>query len=264
MTARYPTGGFNGFYIQTAAPAAPPTPPRVPPTAIFVFGPSADAARRPRARRLRRGDRRGQRVRPAPDRDHARRRSRRRAVAAAHRRSTRAPRSPTRPPRPAARPTRASCSPPTDTFTVTNTFNTNHVRRDRPGHRHHAADPADRGRATPSTADVAGVAADNAARAVVLDDGAEHELPGTSGHRHGRTSPLPWLTPANPVRVGCRRPPSPAPGILEFRNSVWKFQPHQRRSPATAPHVATFEQHPPGQPAPQDVGGDLSSRRSTS
>ncbi len=143
---------------------------------------------------------------------------------------------------------------PTDAFTVTNTFSTNQY--------------AEIGLATGTkpllvptevadaqdTAAIAAVTADNAARGVVLDDGASINFLSAAN----QSIPLPWLSPANPVRVGARATLT-APVVLEYRNSTWKLQPQQRvtdegRSVATfantraeAPeavpgnvHVATF------------------------
>ena len=112
---------------------------------------------------------------------------------------------------------------PTDAFTVTNTYSTNQY--------------AEIGLATGSTpllvpteladaqdtAAIATVNADNAARGVVLDDGASINFLSAAN----QSIPLPWLSPANPVRVGARATLA-APVILEYRNSVWKFQPQQR------------------------------------
>ena len=96
------------------------------------------------------------------------------------------------------------------------------VRRDRPGHRHQAADRSRPRSPTPRTrAAIAAVVADNAARGVALDDGASVNF--LSAANQG--TPLPWLTPTNPVRVGAPATLPRARWSLDFRNSVWKFQP---------------------------------------
>ena len=139
---------------------------------------------------------------------------------------------------------------PTNQFTVTNTFNMNNF--------------AEIGLATGSTpliqptevedaqtGDVAGVTADNAARAVALDDGASvNYLNGDN-----QDIPLPWLSPSNPVRVGATATLH-APVVLDWRNNVWKFQPTTRVTGDGA-SVATFENTRPANNNPQDVGGDI-------
>jgi hypothetical protein len=67
--------------------------------------------------------------------------------------------------------------------------------------------------------------------------------------------PLPWLSPANPIRVGAAATLA-APVILEWRNSTWKLQPTHRVSDAGA-DVATFANTRPANASPQPVGGDL-------
>ncbi len=139
---------------------------------------------------------------------------------------------------------------PTNQFTVTNTFNMNNF--------------AEIGLATggtplisptevedAQTGDVAGVTADNAARAVALDDGASTNY--LSGDN--QDIPLPWLSTSNPVRVGATATLH-APVVLDWRNNVWKFQPTQRVTGDGA-SVATFENTRPANNNPLDVGGDI-------
>ena len=80
----------------------------------------------------------------------------------------------------------------------------------------------------PRTGDVAGVTADNAARAVALDDGSSTNFLGAAN----QDTPLPWLSPTNPVRVGAEAT-LPPPVVLDFRNNNWKFQPQVRIIGAT-------------------------------
>jgi 5'-nucleotidase len=138
---------------------------------------------------------------------------------------------------------------PTDTFTVTNTYSTNQY--------------AEIGLATGTkplivptevadaqdTAAIQAVKDDNAARAVTLDDGASINF--LSAANQG--TPLPWLTPTNPIRVGARATLH-APVILEFRNNVWKLQP-TRQVTGDGAGVATFENTRTA--APEAVGGNL-------
>ncbi|MFL6158915.1 MAG: ExeM/NucH family extracellular endonuclease, partial [Marmoricola sp.] len=110
-----------------------------------------------------------------------------------------------------------------DTFTVTDTFSTNQYAEIglATGTRPllvptEVADAQD-------TAAIAAVVADNQARGVVLDDGASLNFLSAAN----QSVPLPWLSPANPVRVGARAA-FVAPVVLDYRNDTWKFQPQQR------------------------------------
>lgn len=68
----------------------------------------------------------------------------------------------------------------------------------------------------------------NDAHAVILDDGADRDYTNNTNEDEG----LPWLAPANPVRVG-----APVtflrPVILEFRRDFWRVQPETRVEPNT-------------------------------
>ena len=102
------------------------------------------------------------------------------------------------------------------------------------------------------TPEHAAVVADNAAKAVKLDDGATTNF--LSAANQGK--PLPYLTSTDPVRIG-----SPATFttsvILDYRNSAWRFQPLTELTPANAETVqpASFENTRTA--APQSVGGNL-------
>lgn len=106
--------------------------------------------------------------------------------------------------------------------------------------------------ARPQTQAAAGVAADNAARAVTLDDGATTNF--FSGAN--KSVPLPYLTPATPIRVGAPVTFS-RPVVLDYRNSAWKLEPTSQLTAANAASVqpATFENTRSAHP--DDVGGDL-------
>ena len=135
-------------------------------------------------------------------------------------------------------------------FTVTDNFDTNRFAEiglatgTRP-----LIHPLDVG--TPGSPEAQTVAADNAARAVTLDDGS------SANYTSGATAdlPVPWLTPTNPIRVG-----SPAalhaPVVLDFQFGAWRFQPtHQVTDEGS--DVATFANTREADEAPQPVGGDL-------
>lgn len=105
--------------------------------------------------------------------------------------------------------------------------------------------------ARPKTPEAQSVADDNAARAVTLDDGSSTNFLTT-----GKDTPLPWITVDKPVRVG-----APAqfrkPVVLDYRNSEWKLQPTSQLTadnaaavaPATFPNTRTA--------APAHVDGAL-------
>ncbi|HEX6248568.1 MAG TPA: ExeM/NucH family extracellular endonuclease [Nocardioidaceae bacterium] len=98
------------------------------------------------------------------------------------------------------------------------------------------------------TAAIAAVQADNAARAITLDDGASVNYTTT-----GKNTPLPWLSLDNPVRVGAAASFT-APVVLEYRNNTWKFQPTSQVTDDGSA-VATFENTRTA--APESVGGEL-------
>ncbi len=137
---------------------------------------------------------------------------------------------------------------PTDTFTVTNNYTTNQYAEvwlatgDTP-----LWQPTDI--APVGTPEYAAVLADNDARKVVLDDGASINFFSSAN----QSIPLPWLSLANTVRVGASATLQ-APVVLDFRNGAWKFQPtHQVTDEGT--DVVTFSET--RTPAPEPVGGDL-------
>jgi 5'-nucleotidase len=142
---------------------------------------------------------------------------------------------------------------PTDTFTVTNSYAINQYAQiglatgDKP-----LIQPTEVAR--PGTAEYDAVVADNAARAVALDDGASLDF--LFGADALKDIPLPWLTRDRSIRVGASAD-IVAPVILEFRNSTWKFQP-QEQVTDDGSDVATFEDTRPAEAdGPRDVGGDI-------
>jgi 5'-nucleotidase len=101
-------------------------------------------------------------------------------------------------------------------------------------------------------ADAIAKAADNLARQIVLDDGASTNFNGADN----RAKPLPYLSLTDPVRVGAAVTFT-KPVILDYRYSAWNFQPTQELTPANAASVqpATFENTRTA--APAEVGGDV-------
>lgn len=99
------------------------------------------------------------------------------------------------------------------------------------------------------TAAVAAVQADNAARTITLDDGASINFNSSAN----KGIPLPWLSQDNPVRIGSAVA-FHQPLVLEFRNSMWNLQPTSQVTGAGA-DVATFTNTRTA--APEPVGGDI-------
>jgi 5'-nucleotidase len=109
--------------------------------------------------------------------------------------------------------------------------------------------PTDAGPA--GSAQALAVTADNAARMVTLDDGASvnYSTSANSG------KPLPWLTATNTVSVGAKVT-FHQPVILEYRFSLWNFQPTSQVTDDGAA-VATFSDTRTGNQQPAAVGGSV-------
>ncbi|HEX5117419.1 MAG TPA: ExeM/NucH family extracellular endonuclease [Pseudonocardiaceae bacterium] len=110
--------------------------------------------------------------------------------------------------------------------------------------------PTDAG--MPGSAQAQAVAADNAARMVTLDDGSSFEFNPDGTHAN---SPLPWLTPTNPVRTGSSVT-FHSPVILDFRFSLWNFQPTQQLTDDGSA-IATFSDTRTENEQPAEVGGQI-------
>ncbi|MEX5302889.1 ExeM/NucH family extracellular endonuclease [Kocuria sabuli] len=103
----------------------------------------------------------------------------------------------------------------------------------------------------PGSPEAAAQAADNAARRVLLDDGATTDY----GRPANASVPLPYLTPDTPMRIG-----APvdfvAPVVLGYSFDEWRLQPTTHvtgENPEDAPVLAENTRTA----APEDVGGDL-------
>jgi 5'-nucleotidase len=117
---------------------------------------------------------------------------------------------------------------PTGDYTVTDTYNTNSFGEVEMG----AGDsPLIQWTevAKPGSAEAAAVKADDDARMVTLDDGSSTNFTATDSAglpTTGNQTP-PYLSLSNPLRVG-ERATFTAPVVVDFRNSLWKFQPTAR------------------------------------
>jgi 5'-nucleotidase len=246
VTADYATGGFNGFYVQTAGTGGTDATPGAS-DAVFVFGSAAAA-------KVQIGDFvqvQGTVSEFAGTTE----------IGATADHVTVLPDAPD-PVTPAAiaYPTTDAAREahegellaPTDDLTVTDNFDLNAFGEiGLATGDHQLVQPTDVANPTTDPADLAAVQADNARRAVTLDDGSSISFLNNAN----KGIPLPWLTTDNPVRIG-----SPVtlhePVILDFRNSQWDFQP---RTPVTdqGTDVATFGDTRAANEAPHAVGGDL-------
>jgi 5'-nucleotidase len=117
---------------------------------------------------------------------------------------------------------------PTGDYTVTDTYNTNSFGEVELG----AGDsPLIQWTevARPSTPEAAAIKADDDARMVTLDDGSSTNFTATDSAgvpTTGNQTP-PYLSLTNPLRVG-ERATFTAPVVVDYRNSLWKFQPTAR------------------------------------
>ncbi|MGA8248226.1 MAG: ExeM/NucH family extracellular endonuclease [Nocardioides sp.] len=140
---------------------------------------------------------------------------------------------------------------PTDQLTVTDNYDTNQYGEiGLATGDHQLWQPTDLFNPNIDPAGVAAVAADNAARGVVLNDGSSWNYLTTD-----KNTVMPWLRPDNPVRIGSTATLH-QPVILDYRNNLWEFQPtHQVTGDGAA--VATFSDTRTTNLSPADVGGDL-------
>jgi len=95
--------------------------------------------------------------------------------------------------------------------------------------------------ARPGTAEAAAVAADNAARSILLDDGASARV---------STNTAPYLTPTTPVRVGDELAFT-APLVLGYGFDMWRL------FPADGTAAGTFAAQNTRPATPDPVGGDV-------
>ncbi|MFU8851541.1 ExeM/NucH family extracellular endonuclease [Micromonospora sp. SL1-18] len=139
---------------------------------------------------------------------------------------------------------------PQGTFTVADNYNANYygsftlAAGDTP-----LRQPTDVGPA--GSAEAQAAVADNAARTVTLDDGSSWNY-STSTYTG---TPLPWLTPNNPVRIGSKVT-FHQPLILEYRFSLWNLQPTQQVTD-DGHAVATFSDTRAVNQQPAAVGGSV-------
>ncbi|WP_201292576.1 ExeM/NucH family extracellular endonuclease [Cellulomonas citrea] len=212
ITALYPTGGLNGFVIQTPGTGGTLDASHTASDAVFVYQPSGLGSLSI-----------GEDVTVTGTVAEYNGLTEINATSTVARPGTVAPVTPvvaTWPTTDAAREALESMLlAPAGDFTVSNTYSTNQY-----GEVGLASgstplrQPTDVAR--PGTAEAAAVAADNAARGVVLDDGATTNF--LSSANSGLTPPYISLT--DPVRVGAKVT-FDQPVIVDYRNSTWKLNP---------------------------------------
>ncbi|WP_197060965.1 ExeM/NucH family extracellular endonuclease [Microbacterium mangrovi] len=108
--------------------------------------------------------------------------------------------------------------------------------------------PTDAG--TPGSPEAVAAAADNAARTITLDDGASTNY--NSAANTGTA--LPWLSATHAVSIGASVT-FHQPVVLEYRNSLWNFQPTAQVTGDGAA-VATFADQRAANQQPAATGGD--------
>ena len=93
------------------------------------------------------------------------------------------------------------------------------------------------------------IASQNAARRIVLDDGRNSEVTGTT---------QPYLTADDPVRTGDAAELTGLPYVLSYGFNLWRLQPTMPLSNETpADQKASFTERNPRPAEPADVGGDV-------
>ncbi|MDO8147292.1 ExeM/NucH family extracellular endonuclease [Isoptericola sp. b515] len=246
VTAAYPTGGFNGFMLQTAGTGGDPADDATPGASDAVFVYTREGAQEVAV---------GDHVEVTGEATEYYGLTEVSAESWTVLDEAAAPVEPTVTGWPATEEEREALEnmllAPSGDFTVTDTYPTNRygtvglAAGDGP-----LVQPTTAGR--PGSDAAAEQAADNAARAVQLDDGSSWDY-----SRDSRTDvPLPWLNGTDPVRVGASVTFT-EPVVLDYRYSTWSFQPQQQLTGDDAAGVqpATFENT--RESSPQDVGGDL-------
>lgn len=108
--------------------------------------------------------------------------------------------------------------------------------------------------AAPGSEEAAAVAADNAARKVILDDGSTWNYGNLNTYGN---QPLPYLSLENPVRMGSTVT-FDQPVVLGYGHNEWRLQPLQQVTGETTDAVPVlFENDRSDYAAPTEVGGDV-------
>ena len=149
---------------------------------------------------------------------------------------------------------------PTDTFTVTNSFNDQQLRRDRPGRpapSRSSSRPRSRDSARPRQR-----AAGCGQRSRAASSSTTARRSTSSSTPPPRRSPLPWLDPGHPIRVGAKATfrchhGSPRRCDPRLPQQRWKFQPQQQVTDTGADGRDLREHRATPTWRRSTVGGDL-------
>ncbi|MDJ0337876.1 ExeM/NucH family extracellular endonuclease [Cryobacterium sp. PH31-O1] len=106
--------------------------------------------------------------------------------------------------------------------------------------------------ALPGSTEYQNALAENAGRAVTLDDGATTNYLAAAN----QGSPVPYLSVTDPVRIGAAVS-FLSPVIFDFRNDTWKFQPTTALVGSNSATVQPVTFTDTRTSAPEDVGGDI-------
>ncbi|MDT9592584.1 ExeM/NucH family extracellular endonuclease [Nocardioides zeae] len=250
VTATYPTGGFNGFYIQTPGTGDEVKGPDQGSNAVFVFQGGGDKAYPAIGEYVEvtgtADEYNGQTQVNAVDGSYT---VVDEVVAPVKARDFALPATTDAVEREAQRERyEGELVLPSETYTVTNNFSLNQYAEiglalgDTP-----LITPSEIARPGDTEA-IAQAQAQNAARDVRLDDGASIDF------LSNKDIPLPWIDVEQSVRVNSSVQIT-EPVIFDWRNNAWKFQPTERLETTADGGPATFEDTRTD--APEDVGGDL-------
>ena len=255
VTAAYPTGGFNGFYIQTPGTGGALDVTHTASDAVFVYGSAATA-------KVKLGDHvevtgavsefKGASATTPGTLTEITPSGATGVSVLAEQAAALAPATAAWPATDEAREKlEGMLVAPQGDFTVTDTYDTNYYASI--GLASGATPlltPTEIAR--PGTPEYAAAVADNAALAITLDDGASINFNSNAN----KGIPLPYLSTTAPVRVGAPVTFT-APVVVDYRNELWSLQPTQQLTVENAASVqpATFANT--RESAPKNVGGDL-------
>ncbi|NEN77206.1 ExeM/NucH family extracellular endonuclease [Nocardioides zeae] len=248
VTASYPTGGFDGFYLQTAGTGGDPKPAEGGASdAVFVWLGSSSVSYPEIGDHVE--------VVGLPTESNGLTRVDARAASQGSTAVLTEPAEAVKPrelvlPAPELREQyEGELVLPTEAYTVSNNFNLNNFGEiglavgDTP-----LITPTEVAR--PGTPELDDVKADNAARAIAIDDGSSTNFLGSATNK---AIPLPWVSGGDVVRVNATATITD-PVVIDWRNNTWKYQPTEQLT-AEGDAPATFEDTRTA--APEEVGGDL-------
>ena len=250
VTAAYPTGGFAGFYVQTPGTGGPLPADHTASNAVFVFMAAAPAGDYPEI---------GDTVRVTGAVSEFSGLTELTVDTDVEILADADPVTPTEVAFPTTDAKREVLEgmllAPQGSYTVTDNFNLNNFAEIGLASGNNVLrQPTDVG--PPGSAAATAALGQIEARQLKLDDGSTTNYLSTADGGANKNIPLPWLTLADPIRVGAEATIT-RPVIFDFRNSAWKFQPTEQLTAGNAGTVqqATFENTRTA--APEPIAGDL-------